>query len=486
MGGMSDGDGRLSTSCRDLHLRIDDLLAALPASPADVAPLLQDMLGQPPDLVVRRVGEHRLAFLQSTVDGRRVEEAVVPPLALGGGGTFTAHTSPVHTYGDALQAILQAQVVVAGPEGVAALSMDQWPKREPTEPPAEIVPQGPHVGFIEHLQSNVALLRMRIRDPRLRWRRLEVGLRAPLPVAVLYFEGLAEPGLVERVEARVRETDASFLTDTSMLAEWLTSRSGWLFPTMQATERPDIAAAALLEGRVVVIAEGSPVAVIAPQVFAHLLHTPTDYYNRSLDAAMRRTVRLTALIVALVASPGFVALVTTNQELIPTKLFVSIAQARLGVPLPAVAEVLVMEVMVELLREASLRMPGAVGQSLSVVGAVVIGQSAVMAGLISAPVVVVVSMSFIAAVAVPSLDGRVALRLLRFPLTIVAAIFGLFGLVWGLMVVLLYLLSLESFGVPYLVPVAPRRPRGLQDTLRRVPLTDMRAGFTVRRGARSA
>lgn len=141
-----------------------------------------------------------------------------------------------------------------------------------------------------------------------------------------------------------------------------------------------------------------------------------------------------------------------------------------------------MEVVIEMVREAGLRMPGGIGQTISIVGAIVIGQSAVMAGLISAPVVVVVALGYIASAVVPSLDTRIALRVLRFPLILLAAAFGLFGLTWGLMLLLIYLLALDSFGVPYLSPVAPRRARGLQDTIWRRPIPALRRSFLARRG----
>ena len=473
----------LADACGRLVGQIDEALAQLPAAASDVLTVVKDMLGAPPDLVVRSVSPHvHLMFFETTVDQARVEQAVLQPLARSpDANTFAAQVSNVRTYGEAVHALLQAQVLLVRAGTILSTSMDSWPHRDPSEPPSEIVPQGPHTGFVENLQANIALIRQRIRDPRLRWRRLSVGSRSHNPAALVYMQDLARDELVADVEERARQARPSFVTDSSMLEEWLTRVSGLLFPTMESTERPDVATAALLEGRVLILVDGSPVAVIAPTVFAYLIQTPMDYYNRSFDAVLKRVIRLGALFASLLVSPLFVAVITINQELIPGRLFVSIAQTRLGVPLPAVGEVLLMEVVVEMVREAGMRMPGAVGQTVSIVGAIVIGQSAVMAGLISAPVVVVVSLAYIASTVVPSLDGRVALRALRFPLIALAAVFGLFGLVWGLMLLFLYLLALESFGVPYLAPVAPHRARGLQDTIRRLPLTDLRRNFMARR-----
>lgn len=474
----------LSADCQRILDDIEQVRAGLPVVAASVADVVADLLGHPPDLVVRRVAPGvEVLFLESIVDRGRLEHAVLQPLTGSPSApVFAAECARVRTYGDAVESLLGGKALLARGHEVQALSMDQWPNRDPNEPPSEIVSQGPHSGFVENLETNIALIRQRIRDHHLRWRRLSAGGRAHAPAAMMHLAGVARAELVANVEGRLRKAAAaaSFAEDTSMLQEWLTGVSGWLFPTMESTERPDVAAAALLEGRVLVLMDGSPVVTIAPTVFAHLVQTPMDYYNRSFDAWLKRIIRFGSLLASLVLAPLYVAILAINQELIPDRLFVSIAQTRLSVPLPGVIEVLLMEVVVEMVREAGLRMPGALGQTVSIVGAIVIGQSAVMAGLISAPVVVVVSMAYIASTVVPSVDGRVALRLLRFPLILLAAWLGIFGLVWGLMILLLYLLALESFGVPYLAPVAPLRRRGLQDTIRRVPLTDMRRSFLSR------
>lgn len=472
--------------CERIMENIDEVITSLPIDPAAAAALVADLLGHPPDFNVRDLPTGvQLVFLDSIVNQQRVEEAIIRPLIEGRtGGHFTAaQPAGVSTYGDAVTALLGGNVLVASGSGIVAVSMDHWPKRQPSEPPAEIVPQGPHTGFVEDMEVNMALLRHLIQDRRLRCRRILLGERSPSVTVLVHLEGTARTDTVRHVERRLRAVARaeSFATDTEMVAEWLTRISGSLFPTMEATERPDVAAAALHEGRVLVLMDGSPVAVMAPTVFVHLIQAPIDYYNRSFDAWTKRLIRLAALGLSVLASPVFVAVVTVNQELVPARLFVSVAQNSQGVPLPTLMEVLVMEVIVEMVQEAGLRMPGALGQTVSIVGAIVIGQSAVMAGLLSAPVVVVVSLAYIASTAVPSLNARKALRVLRYPLILLGAWLGLFGVMWGLTLLALYLLALESFGTPYLAPIAPRRPRGLQDAIRRIPLTDMRRSFLARR-----
>jgi hypothetical protein len=344
--------------------------------------------------------------------------------------------------------------------------------------------QGPHSGFIELLETNLALLRHRIPDVRLRLEDVRLGQRTPTRAALLHLDGLVEPALLARVRRRLRRIAPSFTVDAAMLGEWLAPRSARLFPVVGRTERPDRAAAALLEGRVVLLASGSPTALLLPTVLAHEIHVPEDYYEKPWPAVLARGVRLLGILMAVSVSALYVAFATVNQELIPTSLYVSIAQARRGVPIPLLVEVLLLEIVVDIIRQAGLRLPGPVGQSISIIGAVVIGQSAVMAGIISAPSIVVVAFCFIASFTIPSTELVQALRALRFPLILFSGAFGLFGWTLGLLLILGYLSSLDSFGVPYLAPLTPTRPRGWQDMLLRAPLPRMRRSFVARSASR--
>jgi hypothetical protein len=484
----------LIAACDALQVQLDELWEGLPldADAAAAAARLAALLGEPPDLVVQVPRpDLRLLYLRTTVDMRRLEDAVLPSLTAlpapspAGSGAVAAKLAPVATYAAAIAALASGCALVLRDGNAAALSADvsRWPTREPGEPPGEIIAQGPHTGFVETLETNLALIRQRIRDRRLRWRSVPTGARSATTGALLYMEGLCRPAVLAEVVARLQRGLPSFATDGGMLAQRLTPKS-YLFPTIGSTERPDTAVAALLEGRVAILTEGSPVALLLPQVFAHLLHVPEDYYNRSYSALMERALRFAGLLVALTASPLYVALATVNLELVPTPLFISIAQARANVPIPTLAEVLGLEMLVEVIRQAGLRLPSTFGQPVSIIGAVVVGQSAVVAGLVSAPAVVVVSLSFIVSFILPAQDGALAMRAVRYPLILLAAAFGLFGIVWGLFVLFVYLAALESFGVPYLAPVSPLRPRGLQDVVGRAHLSRMRRSFLAVRPGR--
>ncbi len=485
----------IAAACRDLTARVDTMWTDLPLGAGNAVSGLQTLLGAPPDLVVFDVADGmRLVYLKTIVDRGRLEDLVVhlqagvrppwplQPIPSGVPALLACASTPVRTFGAFARELLAGHVVLLSGGGAArGISLENWPARDIAEPTAEIVVQGPHDGFVEDLDTNVALLRRRIPEPELRIERLVVGSRSSLQGVLLYVRGCIRPGLLARVRRELRRARPAFVTDTSMLEQWLTRRSGVIFPTTGRTERPDVATAALLGGCAVVLAEGSPVALSMPHLFVETMHAPDDYYTRAPNATFRRALRLAGTFVALVASPLFVALITVNRELVPTPLFISIAQARAGVPLSAFLEIVVLELIVEIVREAGLHLPGALGQTVSIVGAVVVGQSAVIAGLVSAPSVVVVAVGFLCSFILPSNRTTLSLRLLRFPLIILAEGFGVLGIAWGLATLVAYLCSLDSYGVPYLSPLVPPQRHPLQDSLARRPLPALRRTFLARR-----
>ena len=479
--------GEVAARCSTLVAHIDAAWLCLPLQGDGDADRLTELLGSPPDLVRRRLSGREVLYLGTVVDHAQVDAALIRPLALGGGEpssplSFDAGQSPLRTYGDAVDALLAAHaVVLAGGAGTAvAVPAPHFPQREISEPSSEFIARGPHAGFVENLDTNIALIRHGLPRPELRWEKIGAGERSGTHGALLYVAGMVRPELLDRIRRHLHRAHPSFTTDAAMLSQWLAPRSALVFPTIGTTERPDRVVAALVEGRVAILVNGSPTVLLIPNVFAHLLHTPSDYYESSLAALVNRLVRLLGLGVAVGSSALLVAVATINQNLIPERLFIAISQARRGVPVPIAVEVLGLEATIEVIREAGVRLPAPVGESVSIIGAVIVGQAAVLAGLISAPAVVIVSLSFIASFVLPSPDLVMALRFLRYPLIVLAAVFGLYGLTWGLLLILIYLCALDSFGVPYLAPLAPRRPPGLQDTLWRRWLPNLRPSFTAR------
>lgn len=348
-----------------------------------------------------------------------------------------------------------------------------WATRSVEEPKTAAVVRGPREGFTETIRVNTALIRRRLKDPDLRLKSYKVGRRTRTDVVLCYIEGVADPQIVEEVERRLETIDLDGVLESGYIEEMIVDNNWSPFPLVQNTERPDSAVAHLLEGKVVILVDGTPHALIAPAVFAQFYCSPEDYYERYLIASLLRLLRLLALTIALLGPAFYIAFVSFHTEMLPSQLAIAMAAGRATVPFPSIVEALLMETSVEILREASVRLPGPIGPTIGIVGALVIGEASVTAGLVSPLMVIVVGLTTISSYANPSYNAAISLRLLRFPIMIVAAGFGLYGIVLCLMILLHHLVKLESFGVPYMAPMAPLRGQDLKDLLVRVPWSMM-------------
>ncbi|QMV41391.1 spore germination protein [Cohnella cholangitidis] len=368
----------------------------------------------------------------------------------------------------------QTLFVVEGLEEVLLISTRKIEKRSIDQPATEQVIRGPREGFIELLSVNIALLRYRLQSPDFRIKTIEVGRRTQTKVAICFIHGITNPDLVDEVNRRLSVIDIDAILDSGYLEQFIEDNQLSPFPQVQNTERPDKVVANLLEGRVAILADGSPLALVVPTVFSQLYQTVEDYTERFLLMSAIRLARLIALVFSLVFPSLYVAIISFNPELIPTEFAVAVAGGRAGVPFPAIIEVLVIEISMEVLREATIRLPQQVGGALSIVGVLVVGQAAVAAGFASPITVVIIALTTIGSFATPAYNVALALRLLRFPLIILAGIFGLYGVMIGLILIANHLLSLKSFGIPYLSPLVPGNFRGMKDLVVRGPLWWMR------------
>ncbi|PZN10636.1 MAG: spore germination protein [Bacillota bacterium] len=352
-----------------------------------------------------------------------------------------------------------------------------FPRRAVEEPDAERLVRGPRDGLVEDLQTNLALIRMRLSSPRLVVRRYRLGDVAGSRVALLYVEGIAPPEVVQEAETRLHRVRSDALLDTGQLEQWLEDQPRSPFPQVMETERPDRVVANLLAGRVAFLVEGSPFAVVAPAVLLQFYQSPEDYYQRWPAATLVRMIREIAMAVSLLLPALYIAFVSFHPEMLPSTLAVLLASARSGVPFPAIGEAILLETAVEILREASIRLPGPIGPTISIVGGLIIGEMTVSAGLVSPAMVIVAGVTAIGSFAAPSYAGAIALRILRYPLMIAASLFGLYGVVIGLLLILIHLADLESFGLPYLYPLVPPRSfSNLKDTLVRAPVSAVLRG----------
>lgn len=353
------------------------------------------------------------------------------------------------------------------------VSNKQWVERGITEPTAQTVVRGPREGFSENLRVNTALVRRKVKDPNLWMESKTIGTRTKTSIAIMYINGLANDKVVKEVHLRLDRINIDGILESANIEEFIQDSAYSPFPTVYNTERPDVVAAALLEGRIAIFVDGTPFVLIAPVVFIQFFQSPEDYYMRAVIGSLTRFLRFLAFTIALLAPSLFIAITTYHHGMIPPALILSLAAQREGVPFPAYVEVVIMEVTFEILREAGIRMPRSIGSTVSIVGAFVIGTAAVEAGIISAMMVIVVSTTAISSFVMPSYDLGVAARILRFVFMALAASFGLFGITVGLIALLLHLCSLRSFGVPYMSPLGPFNLDGQKDTLIVVPIWKM-------------
>lgn len=371
-----------------------------------------------------------------------------------------------------IEALLHGDTVLAaeGSEAALVVGTRQIDKRGIDQPGTEQVIRGPREGFVEPLGPNIALIRYRLQAAELRTRQLTIGRKTRSKVVVCYMDGLTDPDLLAEVDRRLGGIDIDAVLDSGYLEQYIEDNQWSPFPQVQYTERPDKVVANLLEGRIAILVDGSPLALIVPTVFNQFYQAVEDYTERFLQMSAIRMARLVALVFSLVFPAIYVSVISFNPELIPTEFAVAVAGGRAGVPWPAVVEVLIIEISMEVLREATIRLPQQVGGALSIVGVLVIGQAAVAAGFASPITVVIIALTTIGSFATPAYNAALALRLLRFPLIVIAGIFGLYGVMIGLILIANHLLSLRSFGVPYLSPLVPVNAEGMKDVLIRGPL----------------
>jgi spore germination protein KA len=349
-----------------------------------------------------------------------------------------------------------------------------WERRSITEPSTQLAIQGPKDSFTETLRTNTALLRRRIKSPNLWLETMKLGTITQTDIGIMYIKGIANEKIVGEVKARLNRINMDAVMDAGYIEQLIEDQTWTPFPTTHHSERPDVITSHLLEGRVAIIMDGTPFVISVPALFIQFFQAPDDYYQRFDISTSLRLLRILAFFIALVGPAVYIAGTTFHQEMIPTTMAIAIASQRESVPFPAFVEALIMEVTFEILREAGLRLPRAVGQAVSIVGALVIGQAAVQAGIVSAVMVIVVSITAIANFSTPIFTMAIAARLIRFGLMGLATVLGVYGIMLGLIFMTIHLCSLRSFGIPYMMPLAPFNINNQQDVFVRFPIWAMK------------
>lgn len=364
----------------------------------------------------------------------------------------TVDIKEVSLLDEAVMAVLKGDtsLFIDNYDKAMVISTKQFPLRGISENDIEPGLRGPRDQFIEGFRRNTALIRRRIRDPKLKIKQGTIGQRSRTDYGIIYLEDVVDHNLVQEIEKSIENYDIDAIFDSGMAEQLMEGDWHSPFPKFQSTTRPDKVASGLVEGRVAVIFDNSPEVILAPANFNMLLQASDDYYNRWTVGTFSRIIRYIAILIA-VAMPGlYIAVTVHHSELLPTKLLFAITSARYAVTFSIITEVLIMELFFELLREAGIRLPGPLGNTIGVVGGLIVGQAAVDAGIVSTIVVIVVALTAIASFVIPNEVFASVFRLLKFLIIVTSSLWGLFGFVIGMLWVVIHLAGLDSFGVPYM------------------------------------
>lgn len=444
------------------------------------------------DLVVRdfKIPSLNRSALMIYIDGlsdRNTQSfAVLQPLMILGSEEIPAGGDPIDIAYDKLlpghqverttklsavvDGILDGSSVLLIDDSAAALVIETkgWEHRGVDRPSNEPVVRGPQEAFTETFRANTASVRRYIKDPKLITEIFRVGRRSKTLVAVMYIKDIANPKLVEEVNYRIKSIaeTSDYISETGTLEEFLEDHPRSLIPQMLSTERPDRLAAFLREGNVGIVMANSPFSLVVPITFSIFLHAAEDYYLRWPFGNFLRFIRAAAIFLALLLPAFYISVVNYHQEMIPTDLLLAMTAAREAVPFPAIVEILFMEFSFELIREAGVRIPSLIGPTIGIVGALILGQAAVSASIVSPILIIIIAITALASFVVPNYNASFTVRILRFAFVFLASFFGFFGIAFGVFLMTLHAASITSFGVPFLTPIAPYRSKNKDRVIR--------------------
>nr|WP_211749851.1 spore germination protein [Paenibacillus sp. Marseille-Q4541] len=420
-----------------------------------------------------------LFYFETLIDQDKLEQKFFRPLSNSTNenniGLFTFGHFPDTTDLDQITRKLMngfAVIYIEGEKHAFLIDSAASYVRSTDEPQNEKIVRGSHQGFVESLNVNLNLIRNKIEDQHLYIQYITIGQKTNTKIAIAYMKGIANEDVVNETLRRLESISVDMLFSSGTIEEFLEDSPSSPFPQMLNTERPDRVGANLMEGRIAILTEGTPTALIVPVNFFSFYQSPDDY-SRSYAGTFIRAIRLFSFIVAVTLPAIYIAVIGFHFEILPYQLVITIQGSIEKIPYPPLIEAFIMELTIELIREAGIRLPSAIGPTISIVGGLVIGDAIVKAGLVSNTMIVVVAMTAIASYVVPSNEMSSSIRLLRFPMMFAAAILGFVGIVLGLMTLLIHLCKLESFGSPYFAPIAPFRWSHLKDAIVRVPVWRM-------------
>ena len=413
-----------------------------------------------------------LIFVKDITDKESVGELVLRPLSKLQGNVGKSELSEVFLSpekkfvtdtNDLIDQVLSgfAAAIFDGLSEAFTFGLIKFEKRTITEPPTSAVIKGPREGFVESLPVNISLMRRRIKSSHLQFENLVIGTYSKTAVAICYIEGIADKKLVKLLKKKISEIDIDAVLDSSYVAKFLGEHKTSIFKQVGNTEKPDILTAKILEGRVAVFVDGSPIVITVPYLLVEDFQSPGDYYNSAYSATVARIIRLFSVVLSTLLPAFFVAAELFHLQLIPLSFLLTIVSSIKGIPLSPSFEMFFTLMIFEILNEASVRMPKYVGMVVSIVGGLVLGETAVSAGIISAPTLMIVALSGICLYTVPELEQTFSLIRLLFLL--VAGSFGGYGLILAMAGTLIYLVSFENYSTPLFAPFSPLIVSDLKD-----------------------
>ena len=383
----------------------------------------------------------------------------------------TAQARLISEFQEAVSMVLTGMtcIFLDGESEAILIETRSFAHRPVGKPSSEAVISGSQEGFNENLRTNITLLRRYVQSAELISERMTVGTDTPTMIAILYLDGTANEGCLKEIKRRLMSIGAPSVQGTGGLEQLIEDHPMALLPQMLQTERPDRAASCLKDGQIAILVENSPYALIAPVTFFHLIHASDDSFLRWQYGTALRIVRIIGALISLILPSLYVAVTLYHSHLIPMPLLTSIAESRINVPFSIFAEVLFMEFAFYLLNEAGLRTPSQIGSAFGIVGALILGQAAVSASIVSPILIIIIAITGLGNYVIPNYGFSIGMILYRILLLLLSALMGIYGLIIGLFLIVTHLCSIKSFGIPYFAPVAPKQPHN-PDILLRLPV----------------
>ncbi|WP_264672920.1 spore germination protein [Heliophilum fasciatum] len=415
-----------------------------------------------------------LVFIGNMADRKYIQSAILRPIRTArftkqsartitvdnlAADILTAHsTSATCKYSHVINAVLTGKTAlfVDGSNSALLIETQGYAKREIEKPSTEATLRGSFEGFTETVSTNVTQIRRLVKNKQLIHETMTIGRTSPTAVSILYLKNIANPAVVREVKRRLQSIKTDALGGNGFTEQLIEDHPMMLFPQILTTERPDRTAFNILEGKVAILTEGSPFALIVPVSFVSMFQTAEEYQLRWPYATPLRLIRLIAYLLATFLPAFYLGATNYHQELLPTDLIIAIGRDREGVPFPTLVEIILLEVSWELIREAGIRVPGVIGSTLGIIGALILGQAAVAAKIVSPIMVIIVAVTGLGNFAIPNYNFAFALRLLRFFFLIMASIAGFFGISIGMLIVMAGTARIKSFGIPFMAPLWPK------------------------------